>query len=83
MKNNFMMMGYVFKFIPSYFVIHILNAVFLGVLGPLIQINFTRSLFDTVEQLATVQNPDFIPVVILFLVVVAYDLLRDAINIGM
>lgn len=76
-------MGYVFKFIPSYFVIHILNAVFLGVLGPLIQINFTRSLFDTVEQLATVQNPDFIPVVILFLVVVAYDLLRDAINIGM
>ena len=83
MKNNFMMMGYVFKFIPSYFVIHILNAIFLGVLGPLIQINFTRSLFDTVEQLATVQNPDFIPVVILFLVVVAYDLLRDAINIGM
>lgn len=76
-------MGYVFKFIPSYFVIHILNAVFLGVLGPLIKINFTRSLFDTVEQLATVQNPDFVPVVILFLVVVAYDLLRDAINIGM
>lgn len=83
MKNNFMMMGYVFKFIPSYFVIHILNAVFLGVLGPFIKINFTRSLFDTVEQLATVQNPDFVPVVILFLVVVAYDLLRDAINIGM
>ena len=83
MKNNFMMMGYVFKFIPSYFFIHIFYAIVGGVLGPIIYINFTKNLFDMIESLATVQNADFMPVAMLFVVVIAYSLLTDAMQIGM
>ena len=78
-----MMMGYVFKFIPSYFFIHIFYAIVGGVLGPIIYINFTKNLFDMIESLATVQNADFMPVAMLFVVVIAYSLLTDAMQIGM
>ncbi|PWM45082.1 MAG: hypothetical protein DBX47_04790 [Clostridiales bacterium] len=79
-KNNFLMIGYVYKYIPSYIFVHFFAGLILNIAGPVIYISFTKNLFDTIEALATQQDPDFNKIVILFVVVITYQIIEDILN---
>ena len=70
MSNNFFMFRSVMKYTPSFFVIHVLNSLFYGIVFNSATLLFTKNLYEQIETQINTQKSDFGIIVKLFMFIV-------------
>ncbi|PWM43235.1 MAG: hypothetical protein DBX47_07225 [Clostridiales bacterium] len=81
LRYNFYMAKFVFKYIPSYVVVTLFDSIFFGYVKTWIDLTFTKEIFNYIETLIKANNPDFVPVAKLFLLVLAVEIINHVLNI--
>ena len=73
-SNNFLMLKYAFKLIPSYVVYKIFMSIFQGVVTNLVDILFVKKLYETIEAQFASGNTNFTELGKLFLIMFGFHL---------